>query len=68
MAAVACYLVSHLAVGVLRDLGNLIALLQVEDMYRPDKATEGKLVFGGDPVRLCAAGMLLLILCGCVGV
>jgi len=29
--------------------GNVIAIMDVADMYEPDKAKEGKMVFGGDP-------------------
>jgi sulfate adenylyltransferase len=34
----------------LKDIeGNIIATLEISSIYRPDKALEAKLVFGGDP-------------------
>lgn len=29
--------------------GNIIAILDIEDVYKPDKSVEAQMVFGGDP-------------------
>ena len=45
----------HSSVALKDEEGNLIAVLDISDIYRPDKEKEAQLVFGGDPVSSAAA-------------
>ena len=45
----------HSSVALKDEEGNLIAVLDIRDIYRPDKDKEAQLVFGGDPVSCSRA-------------
>ena len=40
----------HSSAALKDEEGNLIAILDIADIYKPDKHKEAQLVFGGDPV------------------